>query len=288
MAFQIRKISDVGTSNPIVSRLGVQTGQLLDFTNISTARKDKINSLYIGVLTKRLLKCESALNSIEKEMAEDTIRVQINIQNDSRLKEIPYVIGLESHVEDFLYSAKNYLRDLLILFKEAYNCPYVEAKVFGDLPEKGEIEIAKWAARHFSEDDVLVALLRSESEWTTELIRKRNALEHPGEKSGALILHNIRLHRSGLGLVPPTWQRSAMPETDVISDMKAFVYNLLTLAEDLLADLVMRSLPMKGALSIYEIPEENRNPAMPIRLQLNLSPELATKLAQADKKKSKP
>lgn len=283
MAFQMQKISNAGASNPIVARLGVQTTEIIGFAHLAEDKEEKIVSLYVVTLTQRLLKCEDALEVIKSKLSDDRGRVRANLAADPRSFEVPFVIGLTGHVEDFLYATKNYLRDLLGIFQIAYGCKLEDAKVFGDLPEKGTIEIAEWAANAFGANDQLVALLKSEQDWTTELMRKRNAIEHPGGKSGTLSINNIRMHQTEAGLVPPSWHRTGLPETDIIGDMTAVIQNLLTLAEDFLADLVTRTTPFKQ-IAIYEIPKEKRNPKAPVRLTCNLNPELLAKLAGANAK----
>lgn len=279
MAFQIQKISNAGTNNPIVARLGVQTTEVIGLAHLPEDKKERIVSLYVITLTQRLLKCEEALELIRKKLNDDRERVRANLAADPGSFEIPFVVGLTGHVEDFLYATKNYLRDLLGIFQIAYGCTLEDAGVF--VPDKkGTIGIAKWASDAFGANDQLVTLLKSEQAWTTELVRKRNAIEHPGGFSGTLSIHNIRVHQSQTGLVPPSWHRTSLPETDIVNDMTAGVHNLLTLAEDFLADVVMRSTPFKE-IAIYEIPKEKRNPQCPVRLNVSLKPDLLASLQRA-------
>ncbi|TIT31204.1 MAG: hypothetical protein E5W76_27880, partial [Mesorhizobium sp.] len=155
MAFQIQKISNAGTSNPIVARLGVQTTEIIGFAHLPDDKKEKIVSLYVMTLTQRLLKCEEALELVKGKINDDTARILANRATDSRTLEIPFVVGLTGHAEDFLYAAKNYLRDLLGIFQIAYGCPLADARVF--VPnKKGVIEIAKWASDTFGPSDQLV------------------------------------------------------------------------------------------------------------------------------------
>ncbi|TRC93904.1 hypothetical protein FJV77_20730 [Mesorhizobium sp. WSM4306] len=280
MPFQFQKISDVGANNPIVARLGIQTGDLIGFSGLDKEKQEAITGLFIFDLTQRLIKCEKCMNAINDKVKNDIGRVIENLRKDPRAREVPFVVGLNDDVEDFLYAAKNYLRDLLGLFRIAYGCKLKDAKVFGDLPGKGVIQIAVWAENEFGSNDGLVALLKSEQAWTTELIRKRNAVEHPGELSGVLAVKNIRANPNSAGLIPPSWNRTGLPETDIVNDMTIFIHNLLTLAEDFLSDLVLRTTPFKH-IAIYEIPEGERNPQAPVRFRAGPIPELLKKMQQA-------
>ena len=40
--------------------------------------------------------------------------------------------------------------------------------------------------------------------------------------------------------IMPTWQRSGCPESSIVADMDTELHNMLTLAEDFLADLIKR------------------------------------------------
>ena len=133
-------------------------------------------------------------------------------QQDQRIREVPHVIDLEKIAEGFLYDAKNYLRDLLKLFQIVYDCNLKDASAFADMKQTGESEIVKWAEFKFGKDDKLTKLLHTETAWTTESIRMRNAVEHPGEKSGTLAILNIRLTEDQAKFIPPTWQRTGCPE----------------------------------------------------------------------------
>ena len=57
MVFEIRKISNIGTSHPLVARLGAQTSELINWLDIDKAGHDAIGELYAITLQQRLLRC---------------------------------------------------------------------------------------------------------------------------------------------------------------------------------------------------------------------------------------
>ena len=150
---------------------------------------------------------------------------------------------------------------------------------------KGDGDLIKWAIATFGKSDELVRELRSDQVWITELIRRRNAIEHPGQNSGTLTIYNVGVHSSQQGIVPPSWERTGIPELDVMNDMTTYVDNLLSLAEDVLANLVMRTGPFKVA-QIYEIPNDKRDPACPVRLRVHLNVEMLGELNDTAAKSS--
>ncbi|MGH7924513.1 MAG: hypothetical protein ACREQH_07985, partial [Candidatus Binatus sp.] len=107
--------------------------------------------------------------------------------------------------------------------------------------------------------------LVSEQDWVGELIRKRNAAEHPGERSGTLKIENFKVTKEGY-LIPPTWRRDESPATDVFQDLETYLDNLLTLAEEVLVWCIFHRT--ESDIQVFEIPEKDRNPTCPIRLRL--------------------
>lgn len=268
MAFQIQKISDVGTSHPAVARLGVQTGNLSKWLGVEKQQSEEIVGLYIRTLSRRLVRCFEFRDSLLQRLKTDADRV--NATPRQPMPEIPYVVDLDGLVESFLYEAKNYLRDLVGVFRSAFGAEFKDASALADLKKGGDCEVLKWAEEKFGPEAPLSKMLRSEGDWIAEIIRKRNALEHPGGYSGTLTVNNVRAHPIKIGgFIPPTWHRTGQKESDILGDMDILLDNLLTFAEDVLAFVVLETSPFKQ-IRIVETPPEERDPACPIRLSVTV------------------
>ncbi|MGO4127377.1 hypothetical protein AB4Z01_23455 [Inquilinus sp. YAF38] len=276
MAFEIRKISDVGTSHPVVARLGPQTAELVQWIDLTKANREALVELYTRTLSPRLLRCHENREELVNKIVNSAERIQE--QKDSRVREIPHVIGLDGIVESFLYEAKNYLRDLLGLFQIVYGCELKDASAFTDLKGVGDSNLVKWAAATLGANHHLTELLKTEQGWTAKLIRMRNALEHPGGLSGTMTIENIVALPDGY--VPPTWSRTGEPKSDVVGDMDAALDNMLTLAEDLLIHATKDKSIFKD-IAFYEIPIERRNLHCPIRFSVGPSPEFQAKIGMS-------
>jgi hypothetical protein len=170
MAFEIRKINNVGVGHPVVARLGVQASDLISWIDIEDAKRKEIAELFARTLTERLLRCHQFRNDLVNR-ANEAIEKVPPPQNDKRVREVPNVIGLQGIAEGFLYEAKNYLRDLLNLFRIGYGCELTDASAFANLKGDGDSEIVTWAASTFGPDGELTKLLRTEQEWVAEPIR---------------------------------------------------------------------------------------------------------------------
>ena len=142
----------------------------------------------------------------------------------------------------------------------------------------GDSKIVKWASSTFGDDDELTLLLRTEQTWVGQCIRKRNAVEHPGGKSGTLTICNVRATTDGK-FVFPSWNLDNEPESDIYTDMRTIMHNMLTVAEDLLVICIKKRLKF-SSVEFYEIAEADRNPEIPKRFRMGLSPDLERSLAE--------
>lgn len=281
MNFTIRKISNYGVSHPVVARLSVQTSELIKFSDLSKEDQQQVGALYMSTLQPRLLKCHDILKRLRQALRESVASVEEEQkQSQGRIMALPYVIGLEGEVESFLYETKNYLRDLLNLFRILFGFKEIKASQFCDVKGKGESQITVWSKKKFAEDDDLTKLLRSEQVWVEQCVRMRDAVEHPGGFSGTLTIHNVRPHPQGL--IPPSWSRSGGAESDIFTDMETLMDNLLTIAEDLLVACIKKRLSFPN-IEFYAIPADERNVEIPQRLRIGLAAELEAKLAEAAK-----
>jgi hypothetical protein len=274
--FEIRKILNEGVSHPVVARLGVQVGEVLDWAGLEKAKRDAVSGLYIHTLTWRLLQCHKCRDEIIQLMNESVSNLKN--QSNANIREVPHVIGLEALVGQFLYEAKNYIRDLLQLFEIIYGCGLKDASAFADMKNRGDGDFVSWTIEKFGNGNSLTEMARADQGWIGEIIRSRNALEHPGGLSGTLAIENIRVNPTKSDTyISPTWHRTGKSESDILKDMDCNLDNLLTFGEDLLVEVVRRAESSK-MVSFYQIPVEERNPVCPVRIRVDLSPEVLAKV----------
>ena len=249
----------------MVARLTVQTHRLLEWADISKEEKTNVYATYDG-LKKRLLKCHEAQERLCKAWNETVDAEHFN--PDGTLKSLPHVIGLDGEVETILYETKNYLRDLLGIFGIFFGVGFDEASYFYDARGNGSSKVVKWAVDSFGETDPFTMTLVSEHEWIEELIRKRNAAEHPGGHSGTLQFHNFEKTADNQ-FVAPAWHRDDLPRTEIFLDVKVTLDNLLTLAEDMLVCCITKRTRFK-IIKFVGIPEDKRDTNCPTRITVAL------------------
>ena len=77
-----------------------------------------------------------------------------------------------------------------------YKCN--EASYFYHAKGKGVSPLVKWASEKFGADDPFTRMLVAEHEWIEDVIRRRNAVEHPTVRSDAVIQDAVAANDFGI------------------------------------------------------------------------------------------
>ena len=166
--------------------------------------KDKVGSLYLNSLMKKLLRCWEIENSFEKSFAEAAAKYKPPATHNTPV-EIPQIERLEADCHNFLYEAKNYIRDVLYVVNKLYGTSFSEASEFSKA-RKGEKSLIEFATETFGPDDARTKMLVEAVPWVEEAIAMRNAVEHPDGYSGRLVIENFR-RDPDQKLSEPVWHR---------------------------------------------------------------------------------
>lgn len=257
MGFQIKKISDHGPANPIVARLMLQTNDLLGFSTLPKERKENILLLYYEEITPRLLACDTIARRITKGVADAVASIEkrgLITQAQGRAVEVPQIMDLQQDAEQYLYSAKSVLREVSSVFKNFFDKEFSGAKFD---------KVIKWSEKSFGKDHELTRMLQEDHDlWLHQLIKMRNAVEHPGKLR--LRVRNFELIGNNMSL--PTWQLNDGRRCDLSHDMPAYVENMLTFCEDLIVAGIETTGKFPG-VGFAEIPLAERARDCPKRLK---------------------
>jgi hypothetical protein len=216
-------VSIYGTSHPVVARLIMQCRELLPWAGLPNEKQRVVHNIHYQ-LKNRLLKCHEGYDRLVAAKKKTLQIPQLD----------PYLIGLENEAQTFLYDSKNYFRDLLGIINVFFGTDFDKASDLYDASAKGDGKLTRWASRKFGTRDPFAVMLRAQQGWIGELIRKRNAVEHIGGKSGTLTIANFTQRPDGR-FTPPSWHRDNLSPTDLLADIQAAIDDMLTLAEDILA-----------------------------------------------------
>ena len=266
--FSIIQVSEHGTSNPIIARLLLQMWDLFALTKFPEEKQKEIQEkLY--ALGHKLLKCYDIHQNFTEELNKEIGKIK-PYDPISHTYYNPYMRNLEVLSENFLYHAKNYLRDLghflnlfhpdLILLETPFSTQG-KKNIFDTFLSVQKPELS--------------SVFQKDKEWINEIIMKRNAVEHPGGHSGKLHIVNFQITQAH-EIIHPVWYREmdgkrVSPVAFIMEDMVIYLENLLTFSEDIIIHFCIKNnFCMKG-ITIYEIPEEKRDKKCPIRLKATLA-----------------
>lgn len=264
MTFVFKKVSDHGTPNPIVARLGIQTSEIINFFHIEKDKKDEILDIYMNQVTPRLIRCDEIAKSIAKESEKiktDIVNNNLSSQSNGRIIELPQVMDLVNRAETFLYNAKSSLRDIAKIFNSLFN---------EEITHSRYNEIIKVLEKKYGSDSPVVKLLKDDEAWIRNIVDMRNAVEHPSSKMGPLNIQNFDLlytnEKGQRFFQGPVWFFNENGPSDISSDMSVTTDNILRFAEDLLIVSYIQ-LHSDSYIQFSEIPDEERDPDCPIRLR---------------------
>src|SRR5262249_52272463 len=147
-----------------------------------------------------------------------------------------------------------------------------------------------FAENTFGSDDGKTKMFKEAIPSIEELIRMRNAVEHPDGFSGKLVIANFRLC-ADKKIDEPTWHRekdgkAAGEPSSIRADMEPSIHNLLTLSEDVFVSWASDHLQVPDMMRVGFIPENKRNPICPIKWTVTASHRFEELLA--DNKKTPP
>ena len=244
--------------------------------------KDKVGGLYLDSLMKKLLRCWEIEDWFKKSFAEAAAKYKPPATPNAPV-EIPQIERLEADCHNFLYEAKNYIRDVLYVVNKLYGTSFSEASEFSKA-RKGGKSLIEFATETFGPDDARTKMLVEAVPWVEEAIAMRNAVEHPDGYSGRLAIENFR-RDPDQKLSEPVWHRlkdgkNATEPSSIRADFDTFIHNLLTLGEDVLVSWANENLELPEMMEIVIIPEERRDPKNPAKYTVGPGPKLREALAK--------
>lgn len=286
MPFTFSKVLDHGTTNPIVARLTLQIRELLDQCEMSEKQRDDVFDVYLNSLVRKLVRCWEIETRFKQgfDSAVDSFQPP---EHRSKARTLPQIDRLEEECHDFLYAAKNYIRDVLKVFNLLHGTSFADASEFSR-PKKGKTSLVQFSEATFGEKDSRSRFFRGAVGGIKEIVDMRNAVEHPEGYSGELKIQNISV---GLGgqLAEPVWFRTAkgsqVTEPSAIrTDLAAIIGNLLALGEGVVVSWAANNLAMPQMMQVAQIPEGDRNPSCPIAWRVGLNAAMASRLVNTGKR----
>jgi hypothetical protein len=246
----------------------VQTFAILDACNLTKEAADKIKVVYMHALMKTLLRWGEIAMRYQTEFVKKMEACKH--RPPSAIVTVPSIMRLEEECRNFLYEAKNFVRDTLKAFNLIYGTAFEEASEYylAKKPKKGKQSLIDFAESTFGPDDDKTELFKQMLQTVERVLTFRNAVEHPGGHSGTLHMRNFRLELNGKFTEPGWWLEKngeKGPESCIRVDLFAIVQNLLILAKEMIVLWADDNLRFPQAHRIAILPEERRDPNIAIQ-----------------------
>lgn len=262
--YRITKISDQGTSNPIVNRIGLQFSDILD-RNLIILSEKRIENVkkYLFECMKDLLKAEESKNaylaveneSIQKVMSKNGVQFQPHAYSYEDPTEI-----LKEHFEDFL------IRCVIAIRKVVKIAGIIFLK-----PLDGPKGLKKYLKTVFSSSSPEIKMIEEDSEWIKGLYDLRGKAEHDElEIEGFEV--TISNDRKPIIKIP----RLSRSGVAIREYLEVTLDNCLTFCEDMTVIFLNTKCPED--VQIVRVPEKLRQQYRDFKYVLDLKREIKEKL----------
>lgn len=255
--------SDIGSSNPIVARILLQSHEILKAASF-TSEVDKVAvTVRLHSCKEALLASELAANRIVSQIDEITDKVKNNgVVKDDRgrgLNPFPQVQNLDTDCSTFLIQINRAIKII---------CELPQFFLSLNRQDSNFEHLAKRLEASIGNDSPLTQFVKGNTANISYLIDLRNFHEHPN-KNRRTIVDNFRLMPDST-IRTPHWHLSDCEPRSIKSDMIAYVEFLTQIAESMLIHLVMHSITKIFPYIIVAIPEDKVDATKPIRYELSL------------------
>ncbi len=179
---------------------------------------------------------------------------------NSGATEIPYISNLELIFEGYFYNAKNIVRDMGIMMKIIYGKQFSDAGDWCAFDNKKCSRVYLYfqhLAQRYRGYETIQNMVENSRDAIELIVRIRNAIEHPGKKSGVLSITNCKISPDGIQ-GPEFGFEGESERYSVIESLKQFHTMLLDLAETIIVFGLMFKFQIPD-LALQHIAKEGRS-----------------------------
>lgn len=260
--FTASPIDDVGTANPIIARVLLQSLEILKSASFDGTVNKEAVTIHLHSCKESLIASEKAAKRVASHVTNIIEEVnQKGISSDGRgrtLNPFPQVPDLESDCGNFLIHANRTIK----LISELPRFFLSVEKVDSNFDYLGKRLIAI-----IGEDAPLTQFVLSTAPSVRHLVDLRNYHEHPQEKK--TMIKNFTL-MPDLKIRVPMWYVSDQEPRPISADMLAAIEFLMQSTEAMFLHLTMLKISDKFPFIIVEVPEKEIDPQNPIKYRLSL------------------
>lgn len=275
------RLYEIGTRDPIVARSIINAKRLVESVVFSSpiSKEDIINKAFD--IFHELHQCNkfyTSLVSSSLSTMEDADKIITNSTDRQFIGDIPQIPHLEDNVRNFFLAARkaiveiSSLTDIFFPEKVNVNKPY-QAQDYDRLH--------KWLLGNLGKDNKLYELVNDDLSWITLLWEIRNAIEHKSSPGYNFELRNIEI-APNCKLYGPRWRYSCPAGTqenftDIVLDIEAYLNNLLSFGEDILATCICEKWNKKIPFILFKLAENDIDPICPNLYGITINVDLLNK-----------
>jgi len=247
--FKIQKVSNIGTSNTIMSALTIGMFDLIDFAEITKEEKDIIKKTNLNI-AKHLTKAEkiaikicSAIENKYKSIEKNGIETQSN----DRCVTIPNIECLDD-VRDFLKYGKQALQEMVQIFNIFLNTA-------GSLP-KYNILLQEIKKQMGENDPIYITLKNDHDSWLKYFLDLRSAEEHPTTMvpKGKEFYYDFDINWSEEDQKWIVYFPHFYEGTSIYELLKVSVHNIFTFIEEMNILFLQKRMP--SIVEIRKVPND--------------------------------
>lgn len=257
MQWKLQQDMDVGTNNPIVTRMSLGLFEIIDFSTLSNEKKENLKANCYEIMQLLVLAEKTAKPIVEEieRIVADIKKDGIKTQSNGRCINVPSSVTI-GNSRSFIKYAKQVLQkvaeNINIIFDKSYKGPHFHT-------------IRDDFINEFGNDFIVTKLLVDDQSWIKKIIELRNEDEHPNTGKPYCNNFDVNPDKSGKFVITlPTFFEG----TQIANALEVYSHNLLTFAEEITVHSLEKFFP--DIATIYEVPEHQRNHASPTRFRIGL------------------
>ena len=226
---------------------------MLEHTTLTNEQKKSINDFCFinGLVSQEIL--WNITNKIN-----DDYFYQVDEYVKDNEKPFPYIIDLKNQTEIFLYTTKNFLRDISNMCISPIYPKYIntEGGSFSNL-KTGKSNLSLWAEKKWGENSREYLVSLQITNFYSDLIAKRNAMEHPGGRAGTLYINqpNLKINdqTGNPSITRLAWYRNEEKPKDLILDFTDICLYNIRFVEEIIINMIIKE-NLKPGKQLFRIP----------------------------------
>jgi len=251
-----------GASDPLVARTVIQTERMAEIFFAKNSVQHKV----LSDISWEVMNSLQSLRFIKRRLEDQIHKIIALVENDIAAyttgkspKPLPIVEYYNIEFRSFANEVRRTLSAISELFLPLIGQDFSNAHFH---------KAQEWAAQVRGKDSLLAQMLKGDQRWIKTWIDIRIAIEHP-QKDKIVETSNFSLEASRTVRLP-TW-RFVHPDYDLggpqnlLTVFDTCINNLLKFYEDIQIALTDGHLPASFKIAAHLIPEDQRDPSLPLR-----------------------